>query len=102
MSAKFDNSTYQIRNVIIYLIVFCKNIFLPEESNGNILGDIISYNNHLDIFIISIYILESIENGDVKVSHNLHSNLQFVLLKFEMDIFDFFEVMLFLATYPFR
>ena len=69
-----------IRNVIIYLIAFYTNILLPEKSNGNILGDIISYSNNLKIIIKSIYFLESIRDKDIKYLHNLHLSLQFMLL----------------------
>ena len=78
-------ATYPIRNVIIYLIVFCKNIFLPEKSNGYILEDVISYNNYLNIIIISIYFSESIKDSDVKFFHKLLISFQFVLFKFGID-----------------
>ena len=52
--------------MIIYLIVFGKNIFLLEKSNGNFLEDIISYNNNLDNINKSINFSESIRVRDVK------------------------------------
>ena len=52
--------------MIIYLIVFGKNIFLLEKSNGNFLEDIISYNNNLDNINKSINFSESIRVRDAK------------------------------------
>ena len=60
----------------MYLIVFCKDIFLSEKSNGNILEDIISYNKILNIIIISIYLSKTIKYRDVKFFHNLHSSFE--------------------------
>ena len=91
--ATYEVASYLIRSVIIYIIVFCKNISLPEKSKGNILDDIISYTNNLNI--ISIHFSESIRDRDVKC---LHKSLQFMLLKFVFDIFDSFEIMRFSAT----
>ena len=73
------------------------NIFLPEKTNETILEDI-SYNNNFTIIIISIYFSESMKDGDVNVFDNHHSSLQFVLLKFDIDIFDSLKTKHFSAT----
>ena len=43
-------------------------------------------------------ISENIEDRDVKFKHYLHSSLQFVLWKFEIDISDSLETMRFSGT----
>ena len=88
-----------IRNVIIYLTVFCKDIFSPEKSKGNSLQDIISYNNNLIIIIINRYlILGKYKRWRREFLHNLHSSLKFMRLKFEIDIFDSLEIIPFSAA----
>ena len=47
---------------------------------------------------LTAYILESIKDMNVKLQLNLHSSLQFMILKFGIDIFDSFEIKLFSAT----
>ena len=60
---------------------------MPEKNTGNILEDIIYFNNNLNIIIISIYFSKIIKDRDMKFLHNLYSSLQFVLLKFEITLF---------------
>ena len=65
---------------------------MAEKSNGNILENIISYNNYLTIIIISIYSSERMENKNVK---SIHVIFEFVIcaIQFEIHIFDSLEIM---------
>ena len=71
---------------------------MHEKSNGNILEDIISYNNNPSFFMIIIYFSESIKDRQVDISQNIHSSHKFVLSKYEIDTFENLEIMLFSAT----
>ena len=51
---------------------------------------------------LTAYFSESIKDREVKFVLNLHSNLEFVLSKFGIDIFDSLETMRFSETQQFR
>ena len=47
---------------------------------------------------LTAYFSESMQDKDMKLLHNLHSSLQFMVFKLGIDIFDSFEIVCFSAT----
>ena len=101
----FSSSIHSFRSVVITFLLFIMTLLRARGRSprgrvgdpSDVIWEVNSVNDAA-VTLFESHFSEIVRDRKVKFWHNLHSNLQFVLSKFRIYIFDSLETMCLFAT----